>query len=178
MIYRYPVNYVAITQKFGSKHKGLDLGWSSKHGGKNVPIYAAADGVIYATHDKDRTKKSWGNYIKILHEDGSYTMYAHLLESSLKVKKGDKVVQGQEIGNMGASGEATGNHLHFEIYKGGAGTSNRVDPLPLTYVYPDQEVCESDKDIVKYYNPSPEEEKIKEALVHIEQAEIILKGIL
>ena len=178
MVYRYPVNYVGITQKFGKNHKGIDLGWSSKHGGKNVLIYASADGVIYVTHDKDRTGKSWGNYIKILHDDGSYTLYGHLLESSLKVKKGDKVVQGQAIANMGASGQASGNHLHFEIYKGGAGTSNRVDPLPLTYVFPDQEVASGDKDIVKYYNPYPEEEKIKEALVHIEQAEAILKGIL
>lgn len=154
MIFRYPTNYIAITTFFKKGvHWGIDLGWrdNSKEYGPNMPIYASADGVVYATHDKDRTGKSWGNYVKIKHNETTYTMYAHLKEGSIKVKKGDKVYQGQQIANMGKSGIATGNHLHFEIYMGGVTTAYRVDPLPLTYAFPDQVVCNSDKDVVKYY---------------------------
>ena len=179
MIFRYPTNYIAITTFYSSTHKGIDLGWTSKIEGfgKNQPIYASANGIIYAIHDNDKTGKSWGNYVKIKHDDNTYTMYAHLKEGSIKVKKGDIVKQGEQIANMGASGKATGNHLHFEIYKGGVGTAYRVDPLPLTYVYPNQVVCESDKDKVKYYVP-PTPDVIKKALEHIKSAEILLESVL
>ena len=156
MIFRYPVNYIAITGKFTKKHFGLDLGWSNKHGGKEQPIYAAADGVVYVTHDKDRTGKSWGNYIKIKHDKNTYTLYAHLKEGSLLVRKNNKVKRGQRIATMGNTGLGGAYHLHFEIYEGGANTKYRVDPLPLTYAFDDQVVCEIDKDIVKYYIPTTE----------------------
>lgn len=153
MIFRYPVDYIAITGEFTKSHYGLDLGWSNKHGGKEQPIYAAADGVVYVTHDKDRTGKSWGNYIKIKHDDNTYTLYAHLKEGSLLVRKNNKVKQGQHIATMGNTGKGGVYHLHFEIYKGGANTKYRVDPLPITYAFPDQVVCDLDKDIVRYYTP-------------------------
>ncbi len=160
-MYRYPVNYIAITQYFGKNHKGLDLGWNSKHGGKNQPIYAAADGVVYSTKDKDKTGKSWGNYVKIKHSNSTYTLYAHL-KDGIKVKKGQKVKQGDLLGYMGNTGDSNGNHLHFECYKGGASTSYRVDPLKLTYVYPGQAIS-SNKDAIKglkYYKPKEEKKDI------------------
>ena len=172
--YKYPTNYIGITglYKKGS-HYGLDLGWNSKIEGfgKNQKIYASADGVVYATHDNDTTGKSWGNYIKIKHDDNTYTMYAHLKTGSLKVKKGDKVSMGDVIANMGATGKASGNHLHFEIYIGGVSTNYRVDPLPLTYVYSGQVVCNGDKDRVKYYNPEPTESNIIKALNKLSEVE-------
>ena len=153
MIFRYPVNYIAITGEFTKNHFGLDLGWSNKYGGKEQPIYASADGEVYVTHDKDRTGKSWGNYIKLKHDANTYTLYGHLKEGSLLVHKGDKVKKGQHIATMGNSGLGGKYHTHFEIYEGGANTKYRVNPLPLTYAYPDQIVCELDKDIVKRYTP-------------------------
>lgn len=177
MKFRYPTNYVAITTFYSSTHKGLDLGWTSKLQGfgKNQPIYASADGVVYAIKDNDTTKKSWGNYIKIKHDDSTFTMYAHLKTGSLRVKKGDKVIQGEIIANMGDTGEAKGCHLHFEIYKGGAGTSARVDPLKLTYVYSGQVVCNSDKEKVLYYNPEPVEENIIKVLKNLDEIELKIK---
>lgn len=136
--FKYPTNYVAISQYFSGSHKGLDLAWNSQYGGKEVPIYASCDGTVYATKDFDRTGTSWGNYVKISHGNNTYTLYAHLKEGSVCVKKGDKVMQGQQIGNMGNTGKSNGNHCHFEIYEGGAGTSYRVDPLTRTYVYSGQ----------------------------------------
>lgn len=139
MKYKYPVNYIAITQYFGSSHKGLDLGWNSKHGGKNQPIYASADGTVYSIKDNDTTGKSWGNYVKISHGDNNYTLYAHL-KQGLKVKKGQNVKQGDLLGYMGNTGKSSGNHLHFEIYEGGSETKYRIDPLKKTYVYESQKI--------------------------------------
>ena len=140
---RYPVNYIAITTYFKKGvHNGIDLGWNSKHGGKNQPIYAAGDGKVYAIKDKDKTGKSWGNYVKIKHQSGIYTLYAHL-KDGIKVKKGQKVKQGDLLGHMGNTGKAAGNHLHYEYYKGGASTKYRVDPEKYTYVYKDQTVSKN-----------------------------------
>lgn len=109
---RYPVNYIAITQKFSSSHKGIDLGWNSKHGGKNQPIYAVDDGeIIYKT-----TQKSGGKVLHLKMSNGLVAEFGHL--DTWCVNKGDKVSKGQKIGTMGCSGVATGNHLHFGLYKG------------------------------------------------------------
>ena len=92
--------------------------------------------------DKDKTGKSWGNYVKIKHQSGIYTLYAHL-KDGIKVKKGQKVKQGDLLGHMGNTGKAAGNHLHYEYYKGGASTKYRVDPEKYTYVYKDQTVSKN-----------------------------------
>ncbi len=67
--------------------------------------------------------RSYGNFVKIKHEDGYYTLYAHLKE--VYVKKGQKVTQGQKIGFMGDTGNAYGVHLHFEIRNP---YDKRIDP--------------------------------------------------
>lgn len=140
---RYPVNYIAITTYFKKGiHNGLDLGWNSKHGGKNQPIYAAEAGKVVSIKDNDKTGKSWGNYVKIYHGNKIYTLYAHL-KNGIKVKKGQKVKQGDLLGHMGNTGKAAGNHLHYEYYKGGASTKYRVDPEKYTYVYKDQTVSKN-----------------------------------
>lgn len=152
MTLRFPVNFIGITQKFKPAtkifkgHKGIDLGWNNKYGGKNAPIYAAADGVVCATKDYDKSHKSWGNYVKINHGNNTYTLYAHL-KDGLKVKNNQEVKQGDLIGYMGNTGHVIDNgyHLHFEVYKGGSATKYRVNPLLYTYVYPDQVVAESTK---------------------------------
>ena len=146
---KFPLKYIAITKLFSSSHKGIDLGWNSKQGGKNVPVYAADDGVVYSTKDNDKSGKSWGNFVKIKHNDGTYTLYAHLRDG-IKVKTGQKVKQGDQIGNMGNTGKSEANHLHYEVYVGGASTSNRKNPLDYTYVYDGQIVHPDDTKKVKY----------------------------
>ena len=144
---RYPTDYIAITVYYKKGvHNGVDLGWNSKHGGKNQPIYAPADGKVYAIKDKDKTGKSWGNYVKIYHgkKDGKklYTLSGHM-KKGLKVKKGQKVKQGDLLGYMGNTGNAYGNHDHYEVYLGGSSTKYRVDPEKYTYVYNDQKVSKN-----------------------------------
>ena len=69
------------------------------------------------------TASGYGKLIKIQHDNGDVTYYAHL--SSYSVKKGDRVYKGQLIAKSGATGRVTGPHLHFEIRKNGV----QVNPI-------------------------------------------------
>ncbi|HKY64154.1 MAG TPA: M23 family metallopeptidase [bacterium] len=102
----------------GKMHDGIDVG-----GDEGDPILAAAGGeVVYA----DRLG-GYGNLIVVKHEDGFFTAYAHN-EKNL-VDKGDTVKQGQRIAKMGRTGNASGDHLHFEI-RDESGTYDPEDFLP------------------------------------------------
>ena len=84
-------------------------------GGKdwcNTPIYAAAAGTII-TSDSQGWNGGYGKYIKIAHNNGTITLYAH--ESQLLVSVGQYVAKGQTIGLMGSTGRSTGCHVHFEV---------------------------------------------------------------
>ena len=149
---RYPTDYIAIVVYYKKsddpkkRHMGVDLGWNSKYGGQHQPIYAPADGKVVATKDKDKTGKSWGNYVKIYvgkyNGKKMYVLMAHL-EDGLKVKKGQKVKMGALLGKMGNTGKASGPHCHYEVYLGGSATKYRVDPEKYTYVYNDQKVSKN-----------------------------------
>lgn len=77
-----------------------------------TPIFAAADGTVILAKDYG-WNGGYGNYIVIKHGNGTQTLYGHL--SAVKVSAGDRVTQGQTIGNMGSTGNSTGSHLHFEV---------------------------------------------------------------
>jgi len=98
-----------------SNHQGIDI--TAPHG---TPVLAADGGEVFFT--------GWfggfGNLIKILHDNGHVTYYAHL--SSMNVSVGDRVYRGQHIGGVGSTGVSSGNHLHFEIRINGV----PVDPMP------------------------------------------------
>ena len=89
-------------------HKGVDFA-----AGSGTPLYATADGVV--THSG--WSSGYGRLVKIQHDFGVETRYAHM--SKLRVKVGQRVSRGQLIGDMGASGRVTGVHLHYEVRVGG-----------------------------------------------------------
>ncbi|MEP2028970.1 MAG: M23 family metallopeptidase [Paracoccaceae bacterium] len=89
-------------------HSGVDFAASN-----GTPLYATADGVV--THASWDT--GYGRLIKIQHQFGIETRYAHL--SRMRVKVGQRVSRGERIGDMGASGRVTGVHLHYEVRVGG-----------------------------------------------------------
>ena len=66
---------------------------------------------------------SYGNLVVINHQNGFETRYAH--NSDLKVKKGERVRQGQTVALVGNTGRSNGTHLHFEIWKNG----EAIDPI-------------------------------------------------
>ena len=88
-------------QKF---HTGIDL-----RGSEGTPILAAADGVVRSAG----TRGGYGNAVEIDHGNGVSTLYGHAAE--LEVKAGEHVHKGQQIGEVGMTGHATGPHLHFEV---------------------------------------------------------------
>ncbi|WP_253308073.1 MULTISPECIES: M23 family metallopeptidase [unclassified Rickettsia] len=85
-------------------HSGIDL-----QAKKSSPVYAAASGIV----TKVARVRDYGNFIEIKHFRKITTKYAHLKE--IHIKEGCRVTRGQLIGIQGRSGNATGEHLHFEI---------------------------------------------------------------
>lgn len=146
---RCPVNYISITQKYSSMHKGVDLGWYSKEH-HNQPIYAIDDGIVIY----NRKQITGGYVIHIRHNNGYVSEYGHLLKNSQTVHEGDIVKKGQKIAKMGASGIVTGEHLHFGLYKGNHIDYNNkkyyVDPLKYINVYDNQHENEKSKGLIKH----------------------------
>ena len=109
-----PCSYTSITSPFGNRvspttgastyHQGVDLDT-----GTGWPVVAAKAGrVVVAGYGS-----AAGNYVKIDHGDGVSSIYMHL--SNYCVSAGQMVSAGQQIGTTGATGVATGDHLHFGI---------------------------------------------------------------
>jgi murein DD-endopeptidase MepM/ murein hydrolase activator NlpD len=97
-------------------HAGIDL-----LAGRGTPVGAAASGrVAYAAF----AAGGWGKLVVIVHRDGVRTMYAHL--SKISVRPGEAVSTGQQVGLVGATGDATGPHLHFEVRLRGAAVDPRT----------------------------------------------------
>ena len=97
-------------------HTGIDFACGA--GGR---IVAARGGVVI----RAEWLGGYGNLIVIQHENGYTTRYGHL--SRFKVKRGQRVRQGQEIGRAGSTGVSTGPHLHFEVRRNG----KSINPLTV-----------------------------------------------
>lgn len=102
-------------------HRGIDIAGAGING---TDVWAITNSVC--------TNKgfggSGGNYIQIDHNiDGTRSLYLHLIAPS-SISIGDPVTKGQVIGNVGATGDATGPHLHFEVHNP---VTSAVDPIPF-----------------------------------------------
>lgn len=119
--YFWPVDggYISAYQGDGRGHKGIDI--AAPYG---TPIYAAESGTVIEVGSG--WNGGYGNCVRISHDDGNVTVYAH--QSSIAIEYGDYVVKGQIIGYVGSTGDSTGNHLHFEV------RSNGTYPNPTNYV--------------------------------------------
>ncbi|MEL6684058.1 MAG: M23 family metallopeptidase [Pseudomonadota bacterium] len=104
---------------------GFGPRWGRLHAGTDfaapigTPIYATADGVV----SHAGWSSGYGRLIKIRHDFGIETRYAHL--NSMDVRVGERVSRGERIGAMGNSGRSTGPHLHYEVRVNG----NPVNPM-------------------------------------------------
>ena len=107
-----------------SLHTGLDIAGT----GLGSPVYAADNGVVIKS---EYNGAGYGNYIVINHNNGFYTSYAHMSERKSNI--GDTVAKGQVIGYVGQTGRATGPHLHYEAWYGGApfAGGSRFNPFEL-----------------------------------------------
>ncbi len=101
-------------------HKGVDLSTD----GTGHDVHVIADGkASYIGWDED----GYGRYVKVEHEGGYMTLYAHLEVDGVSVSVGDKVKEGDVIAKSGNTGRSTGPHLHLEIRKDG----NHINPLSI-----------------------------------------------
>ena len=123
---RTPVDGARITSLFGMRrhpilgytraHQGIDFGAST-----GTPILAAGDGVVAEAGRKG----GYGNWLRIRHAGVWDTGYGHISRFARGIRPGVRVRQGQVVAYVGATGLATGPHLHYEIWQRG----QRVNPL-------------------------------------------------
>ncbi len=125
-----------VTSYYGGRGSGMHYGWDiPADEGENV--YAAASGTVVVAISPDGPMigngqsadyfVEYGYCVVIEHEDGYSTLYAHC--SAISVTLGQEVKQGDKIGEIGNTGNSSGNHVHFEVRKG----TRRVDPAPFFY---------------------------------------------
>lgn len=123
-----PLDVAVVTSRYG-KRKHPVLGYTRMHKGVDfraptgTPIMAAGDGVI----EMAARNGSYGNYIRIRHNDTYKTAYGHLSKFGKGIKRGRRVKQGQIIGYSGATGRVTAAHLHYEVLVSG----RQSNPLTL-----------------------------------------------
>jgi murein DD-endopeptidase MepM/ murein hydrolase activator NlpD len=118
--FAWPTSSRHISQYYHYGHYGIDI-----DGSTGDPIYAAASGTVTFAGWKNN---GGGYQVWISHGSGLYTTYNHM--SSVSIGRGQHVGRGQRVGRMGATGFATGSHLHFEVWKGPIWNGgSRVNPL-------------------------------------------------
>lgn len=118
---------ITVTSEFGWRvhpitgaanfHNGIDL----VNGNPTTPLYAADAGKVVVSG----FFASYGNYVVLEHANGLFTGYAH--NSSNAVSVGQTVTRGQQVGNMGSTGDSTGPHLHFQFMRNGPWPSSNDD---------------------------------------------------
>jgi len=122
-----PVSGGRISSPFGwridpftdqrARHSGIDIAAP-----EGTPVYASANGLVIKVNKSHVPNKNYGKYIIIDHGHGKQTLYGHL--SKIKVRTGDHVRRWDVIGEVGHTGRANGDHLHYEVHAGNI----RVNP--------------------------------------------------
>lgn len=113
----FPVPSGRVSSPFGQRrrgysHKGVDI-----CAPKGTPIRGAGDGTVIAVGHNRPPYSGYGHCVEIDHGNGVRTLYGHM--NDVKVKPGQQIQQGQNIGSVGNSGDAGVPHCHFEVRKGG-----------------------------------------------------------
>ncbi len=127
-ILKTPIDGARLSSTYGMRKHPI-LGYNKMHRGidfaapTGTPVYAGGNGVI----EFAGRNGSYGNYIRIRHNNEYKTAYAHLNGFNKDISKGVRVNQGQVIGFVGSTGRSTGPHLHYEIIY----QNEQINPLKL-----------------------------------------------
>jgi murein DD-endopeptidase MepM/ murein hydrolase activator NlpD len=121
-----PLEFSRVSSGFKMRFHPILQTWRAHLGvdyaaGAGTPVRAVGDGVV----DFAGVQNGFGNVVMVKHRNNQTTVYAHL--SRISVKKGQSIAQGQNLGAVGATGWATGPHLHFEFRVNGV----HRDPLTI-----------------------------------------------
>jgi murein DD-endopeptidase MepM/ murein hydrolase activator NlpD len=115
--YHLTAGFGDVSSLWSSFHTGLDFAAPT-----GTPIVSVANGTVtYVGYDG-----SYGNKVVVALDDGTVTWYCHMTEFAVSV--GDRVLQGEQLGTVGSTGNTTGPHLHFEVHPDGG---DPVDPVPF-----------------------------------------------
>lgn len=124
----------AVTHVDESSRNAIDIAMPV-----GTPVHAARDGVVInvardhfrgGLQVKDMTE---ANFVEILHDDGTYAIYAHLQLDTVRVRPGQHVARGEYIANSGNTGFTSGPHLHFVVLRN---VGLRSESLPVTFAGP------------------------------------------
>ena len=123
----------AISNDYSSYHEAVDIVGQNN---TTDDVVAISDGQVemvvkdvkYTNHNTDGTA-TYGNFVKLKHENGKKSLYAHLKYGSINVTNGQTVNKGEKIGTMGQTGNAYGTHLHLEIRNADESRENPNDYL-------------------------------------------------
>lgn len=141
---RTPLDVFRISSNFSRARRHPVLNTIRAHKGtdyaapRGTPVRATSDGAVtWAARNG-----SFGNLVVVKHSGGFETKYAHLNGYANGIKKGSRVRQGDVIGYVGATGSATGPHLHYEFLVNGVHQNPRtiLDKLPEDVSVPEQEL--------------------------------------
>lgn len=104
-------------------------------------IFAARDGVVFDVASNNFTAGldpaldgPKANVVRVMHDDGTYAIYAHLNTNTIRVRPGDRVRRGEYIADSGNTGFSSGPHLHFAVLRN---AGMRVESVPVTFATAD-----------------------------------------
>jgi murein DD-endopeptidase MepM/ murein hydrolase activator NlpD len=100
-----------------------------------TPVIAARAGTVVTTENRQngRGGNPSGNFVRILHDDGTMGVYLHLHPGSIGVREGQRVTAGVQIALSGNTGNSTGPHLHFAVQRN---TGLALESIPFEFAQP------------------------------------------
>ncbi|VXB09952.1 Peptidase M23 [Pseudomonas sp. 8AS] len=102
---------------------------------QGTPIVAARGGMVVKTENQQsgRGTNPSGNFVRILHDDGTMGVYLHLLRGSVSVHEGQRVEAGTRLASSGNTGNSTGPHLHFVVQRN---VGLALESIPFSFAQP------------------------------------------
>ncbi len=123
---------IGVTHNTADSYYGVDIVMPI-----GTDVYAARDGTVvevastnFRAGPNPEEERAAANLVRILHDDGTFAIYAHLNWNTIRVQPGDEVKRGEYIADSGNTGFSTGPHLHFVVLRNNGG---RVESLPIVF---------------------------------------------
>ena len=102
---------------------------------EGTPIVSARSGMVVKIENQQsgRGNNPSGNFVRVLHDDGTMGVYLHLQRGSVKVREGQRVTLGQQLARSGNTGNSTGPHLHFVVQRN---VGMALESIPYDFAQP------------------------------------------